>query len=137
MGEGLVVETQLCQQVGYAGWEEKHREVALGSTLGSKPGSEPLLQHLPPSSSPFSLPPSAAGKFPTSPGDVSRPWGCSSRKHRGPPRLLLPPCSLLLLEVRLLFLLSVVCWSAGMAEQQQRLPGMKWGQGKGQGSCRP
>lgn len=75
MGEGLVVKTQLCQQVGYAGREEKHREVAHGSTLGSKPGSEPLLQHLPPSSSPFSLPPSA----PAVSQSLLQPLGSSPR----------------------------------------------------------
>lgn len=121
-------------------------EMARGGPLGSNPGFGPLLQHLPPASSLFCLPPSAPamsqsllqplGSSPWPRGDVPRLWGCSSRKHLGPARLLLPPCSLVLLEVPLLFLLSVVCWSRGMAEQQQRLPGMKWGQGKGQGSCR-
>ena len=100
--------------------------MAHGSTqpLGWEPALEPLLQHLHPSSSPFSLPPlpgfllppspchepklvTAAGKFPTFPGDVPRLWGCSSRNHLGPPRLLLPPCSLVLLESAIV--IFIVC----------------------------
>lgn len=141
MGEGLVVKTQSGQQVGYAGWGNGTRRApGLKAWVWASPPAPPSCQQplLPPTLSPCHEPKlvTTPGKFPMAPGDVPRLWGCSSRKHLGPARLLLPPCSLVLLEVPLLFLLSVVCWSRGMAEQQQRLPGMKWGQGKGQGSCR-